>query len=417
MQDLLFHGHGELRDYFERVKLTAKKEIEDFDTNYLFNTSEEDLVRYLVNKYLLDPAILNPDGKYISNQSEVDIDVSQDRMRGIFDRSRPFYVKGISVTIAIPFSGDGTFFQYTPSTFTYNPPRGEVVGQEVHLIYQQVEPNAEELGGEISRKISDIQQYLGWVRSNIEGFNRELEPFIREVIRQRKQKRTRDLDLVAKLGIPIKKREDMPRTYAVPEVRRKPKIAKPVSTEKPYTPEPSLEMEEYESILGIIRNMAVVLERSPRAFESMKEEDLRQHFLVQLNGQYEGLATGETFNYKGKTDILIRYENRNVFIAECKFWKGEKGLLETIDQLLSYTSWRDTKTAIVIFNRGENFSDTLKKIPDVVRSHACFKRDAGKTHETEFRYVLHQPDDRNRELILTVLAFNVPIPEKASVAK
>ena len=27
----------------------------------------------------------------------------------------------------------------------------------------------------------------------------------------------------------------------------------------------------------------------------MKEEDLRQHFLVQLNGQYDGEATGETF--------------------------------------------------------------------------------------------------------------------------
>jgi hypothetical protein len=40
----------------------------------------------------------------------------------------------------------------------------------------------------------------------------------------------------------------------------------------------------------------------------MREEDLRQHFLVQLNGQYEGQATGETFNFQGKTDILIRAE-------------------------------------------------------------------------------------------------------------
>lgn len=88
-------------------------------------------------------------------------------------------------------------------------------------------------------------------------------------------------------------------------------------------------------------------ERSPKAFEQMGEEDLRSHFLVQLNGQYEGRATGETFNFQGKTDILIREGDRNVFIAECKFWHGEKQLLETIDQLLSYLSWRDTKADYV----------------------------------------------------------------------
>jgi hypothetical protein len=58
----------------------------------------------------------------------------------------------------------------------------------------------------------------------------------------------------------------------------------------------------------------------------MKEEDLRQHFLVQLNGQYEGRATGETFNFEGKTDILIRAERKNIFIAECKFWDGPDSL-------------------------------------------------------------------------------------------
>jgi len=109
-------------------------------------------------------------------------------------------------------------------------------------------------------------------------------------------------------------------------------------------------MEEYENILSIMRNMVRVMEQSPKAFENMGEEDLRTQFLVQLNAQYEGRATGETFNFQGKTDILIRAdEGGNVFIAECKFWSGEKQFLETIDQLLSYLTWRDTKTAILIF--------------------------------------------------------------------
>jgi hypothetical protein len=84
--------------------------------------------------------------------------------------------------------------------------------------------------------------------------------------------------------------------------------------------------------------MSLVMERSPTVFENAREEDIRVHYLVQLNGQYHGKATGETFNHSGKTDILIRHENHNVFVAECKFWAGYKALKETTHQLLGYTT-------------------------------------------------------------------------------
>jgi hypothetical protein len=48
-----------------------------------------------------------------------------------------------------------------------------------------------------------------------------------------------------------------------------------------------------------------VMERSPNAFRDMKEEDIRQHFLVQLNSQYEGQATVKHLITKEKPDILI----------------------------------------------------------------------------------------------------------------
>jgi DNA-binding response OmpR family regulator len=165
---------------------------------------------------------------------------------------------------------------------------------------------------------------------------------------------------------------------------------------------------KYETVLTIMQNMAQVMERSPQAFTNMNEEDLRHHFLVQLNGYFAGNATGETFNYSGKTDILIRVNGRNVFIAECKFWRGPKGLTATIDQLLGYVNWRDTKTAILLFNRGRPFSHVLARIPEVVASHPCFKREAGVADETVFRYVFHRTDDPDRELLLTVLAFDIP---------
>jgi hypothetical protein len=89
--------------------------------------------------------------------------------------------------------------------------------------------------------------------------------------------------------------------------------------------------------------MSLVIDRSPSSFITLDEEAIRTHFLLQLNGHYEGNASGETFNASGKTDILIKVDNKNIFIAECKFWDGVKKFNEAIDQLLGYLSWRDSK--------------------------------------------------------------------------
>ena len=182
----------------------------------------------------------------------------------------------------------------------------------------------------------------------------------------------------------------------------------PPASAAPFKPEPTLSPDDYEHILRVLENMVRVMERSPSAFASMGEEGLRSHFLVQLNGHYEGQATGETFNYEGKTDILVRSEGKNVFIAECKFWSGPKKLVETIDQLLGYSSWQDTKVAVIVFNRNRDFSKVLAAIPDTVKSHTNFKRELPDGSETTFRYCFAHRDDRNREMILTVLAFDVP---------
>lgn len=83
-------------------------------------------------------------------------------------------------------------------------------------------------------------------------------------------------------------------------------------------------------------------------------------------------------------------------------------LCSTIDQLLGYSSWRDTKTAVVIFNRNRDFSKVLAAIPETVRSHPQYKKDMQGSTDTVFRYLFANRDDRNRELYLTVMAFDVP---------
>jgi len=157
--------------------------------------------------------------------------------------------------------------------------------------------------------------------------------------------------------------------------------------------------------------MALVMERSPSAFDGIDEESLRMHFLVQLNGAFEGNATGETFNFDGKTDILLRRDGRNVFVAECKFWSGPKAFGETIDQLLSYLTWRDSKTAVIVFVRDTSVATVLDKIPDLLRNHSSFLSEGTPPQEDEFRCRMRSLRDQSLSVDVTVQVYHVPTNE------
>ena len=220
---------------------------------------------------------------------------------------------------------------------------------------------------------------------------------------------------MASLGFPVRQRPDAPKTFAVPVIRKKIVPVMPPVGKTPFVPEPALEMAVYEHILSVMANMALVMERSPSAFRGMGEEEIRNHFLVPLNGHYEGQATGETFNYEGKTDILIRVQGRNIFIAECKIWRGSKSVMEAMEQLLGYSTWRDTKTAIVVFNRGGDFTSVIGKTRETVKGHPNFKRELPYNSESGFRCVIRHRDDPAREMILTVMLFDIPDPASLGV--
>jgi hypothetical protein len=361
---------------------------------------------HLVSKVALDvPKLGEP---FMLEPKEVDVELSDDPLR---DRGTGQIrnVRGCRVEIHVPFTGDRDLFHCRPSTFTYSPPYAQVFEDHIALIYDRPgQLKAEDIKTDYERTMREIHFYLTNAEAQCNAFNSQLETRIRQMIADRKTRLLQNRQAGANIGLPLKRRAGAPQTYVVPGIKRKPEIQRPAVKEKAFIPEPALVEQEYENILFIIRGMVNVMERSPKAFAHMGEEDLRTHFLVQLNGQYQGRATGETFNFQGKTDILIREGDRNVFIAECKIWKGGGELLKAIDQILSYLHWRDTKTALLVFNRNKSLSDVLSKVTSAVQSHPCCKRLATQTSETEWRFVFRNADDSNRELQLAVMVFDVP---------
>lgn len=404
--DLLFYRDGvfQIPDLREREMLNA---IDQIDENRLLNTSVEDLCDYFEDTYKIAVPVISDNGIYVDD-SVTKIDVNGDWQYAPFRNGKPIYVDGSCITFHIPFEGDSGLFEIHPSTWSMNPPRAIIRGNELLIKFVSRTLNKKHIESQFQRTLNEIKTNLSRLEQDFKAHNDSARVKAKSRIEERKKRILSTKSLAASLGYKLKKRADAPQTYIAPIKRKKPNISMPSSSTKPFTPEPELEMQEYESILKIITNMVSVIERSSQSFKSMKEEDLRQHFLVQLNGQYAGQATAETFNVSGKTDILLRVQDKNIFIAECKFWRGAKSFVETIDQLLGYVQWRDSKTAILLFNRQKNLSDVLKQIPALVKEHSNFKREVEYSSETGFRYVLHHKDDRNREIHLTILAFEVP---------
>lgn len=384
-----------------------RQEVESFDANRLLNTAPADLAQYFADKYKVESLTLKQDEWY-ADTKEVQVDVRYDRNRYIRDTGRPALVPGERTEVRVPFDGDADLFYAQPNTMSSSPPRAVVEGSELVFKYDSPSDAPIQVRPLLDQTLKEIEQYIGWQRGMIDAHNASLLQAASQAIEHRRARILAQSQRASALGIPIKRRDDAPKTYAIPSVRRKAAPVLPPATSAKFEPEPTWAMELYEQALKIVQDMALVMERSPEAFKAMDEESLRQHFLMQLNGQFEGKATGETFNMAGKTDILLREGDRNVFIAECKFWKGPKGFGDAVDQLLGYATWRDGKTAILVFNRETDTTTVLKGIDQVVKAHSNFKRAVPWQHESGFRYVLHSKGDTNRELILTVLVFHVP---------
>lgn len=383
----------------EARKKATFDEINALDAARVLNTTVDTLCRYYEDKNAIEVPVLD--------RSQVVID-HREVARRINDYGRNITVTSTEIEVSVPFTGASDAFRIQPSMYTMNPPDGLIAGGQLTFVVDTYGRDEQQVKREIERTLDQIEQQLGNLRANLAEFQKELPPLVRDWIERRRSKLLADQNLVSSLGYKLKEREGTPSTYAPPEVRRKLTPRLPPKSTAPFKPEPALTSDDYEHILSILHDMAIVMERSPSAFKALDEEALRFQFLVPLNGHYEGAASGETFNYEGKTDIIIRIDGRNIFVAECKFWSGPKMLTETIDQLLGYTCWRDTKTAIILFNRNKNFSKVLEAIPGTVEAHPNYLRTIGKSGETGFRCVFSHRDDPNRELTLTVLAFDVP---------
>jgi hypothetical protein len=400
-------NRGDLRSHLVAFKQQLVTEVDGLGEGYLLRANVSELCGYFRDKYSLEAPTLTDQEPEVIDRREIKLATTGYERIPFADDFGPHY-PATEIVFSITFTGEPKLFECMPSSFGANPPHGEIRGQELLVSLVRLAESPEQLRAEFDRNLAIVRQYLGWLGAEVSSFNMDIANVARQKIEERRAKVLKDQDFVKSLGFPLRQRSDESASYAVPQVRRRIAPTLATTTNEGPAPEPALEIKDYDDILKTLHHMAIVMERSPSAFTGLNEEAIRWLFLIPLNGLYEGQATGETFNFSGKTDILIRINDKNIFVAECAIWRGPVYLSQKIDQLLGYATWRDSKLALLIFNKERQFTKMLARIGEVLKQHPDFKRELPRALETEFRCVLAHRDDPERELTLTVCAFEVP---------
>ena len=408
----IFSGKGSIREYLAPIVKSIDSEIESTSENYILTVSEEQYSEYLINKYTVENPEIHFSEVYADSYEK---EISAEDYPSRFDVHRGEKYKRPVIQFFVPITGNSEVLKYFPGLNTITIGGGstnfEVENNNLKLEVIDFSNDPNKVKQIFDENVKNSHRKFNDLLLDIKMFNDSLSGHITGKIRERKSKFLQKNEFMSSLGVPLKKKSDTSQTFSVPKpnLRTKISIIKPSVSNEVFKPEPTLNDEIYNQILKLINDIGKNFERLPSIYKDKGEEDLRDHIIMTLDPNFEyGSVTGETFNKTGKTDIQLRYDSSVIFIAECKFWTGEKGYLKTISQLLNYLTWRDTKASVIIFVRQKEFSSILEKVKEVTSSHENYLGFVSKSDENWFNYRFHLNGDKNREVKLAIQLFHLP---------
>lgn len=340
----LFTKHS-LREFLEeQFSATAvTKRVNALAKSQFLESSDEDLVRYFTEMLSLQPLRLDENQMVRTDPREVQVRV---RGRQDYDDGE---VPGVHVKISVRYTGLYDLWQMAPHDAWTLTTRGEISQDEngdggwVRFDFEQPAGDGpERLLAKLERNLEVARQALRAQESAMAVAMSRIPEYVQVAVTARRKSLEAHERLTAALKIPLAPRPDAPAPSTI--LLTKKLLSGPAASEAKA--EWGIADNDYEYILKVVRHVGATFERSRRTYHVHDEEELRDILLANLNGHLSGAAKAEAFSNRGKTDILVEYENRAAFIAECKVWRGQQQLVEAVAQLFSYTTWRDYKTAL-----------------------------------------------------------------------
>jgi len=358
---------------FRREQLEEmKNEISDLSSDELQNNSTDSLALIFAAKYT--PSQIELQEPIKDDGGEVEKDVSHRQDLAIFDRSTPTYKKFQRLKVRLPFNVDKEIFRCKPGSFDLSPPLYDELNRSEVVYYidyttknRDPEEIREEIENELEDWLEDVEKYVGNLNDDIEQMQEKFRNEARSVIERRRDEVETKQQVMDELGVDTGTSGNQ--GYVTPEKKRDIEIPSS-SSDDPHEIMPD---RTFLDILEIIDDLGINIERSAERLRDLDEESLRDIFLAGINSHYGGLATGESFNRSGKTDILLRHDNKNLFVAECKFWKGQSQYKDAIDQLLGNLTIRDTHASLLIFSRRNKYSQMADRVEEATKGHEQYE--------------------------------------------
>jgi hypothetical protein len=388
----------------ERIKSEVRSELE----SYVRDADVDQWAAHLADKHASDPPVVVMEQMRVEDLGEQMVDVTD--MPGIStslgEWGRTIHRPGREVRLVIPVQGDAELLRHAPSGGTPIVVAGVERGAVIRHWGWPIERGTDQLNQEIDGVAGQVRDGAAKVAAQVALHNSSLADFAMRVIEQRRTELGRHSDFLSGLTVPVQRREDAPKEFSLPPIERRkpanPLIPKPTPVSGPQLGK------FYDEILDVIRPAGRAMERTPADFANRDEERLRDNLLWALNQQYRGQAAAESFNKNGKTDLLLRVQDHNVFIGECKWWSGPKGMHDALDQLYGYSTWRDSRLALIFFVSQRDPAAIVEKARELLPGRDEFDGWEPNDHDAELRCRIRWPADPGRAATLTSLFFHLP---------
>lgn len=384
----------------EKIK-NFVREITNKGKEYILGVDENQFINFLISKYTIEELKVNFEDPII-DPPKISKEWVENKMWG-----EKYETDVYTFTIIYMFEGSPELFTVRPDTYTMNTTE-IIVNEESSTIafsfklYQR-DPN--EFKSAKSKYERLAFSNLNYVNDLVKDWNNYIQDQARLIFQEHKIKYQQENDFFA--AINVKVNSDTSSVFTAPTIRKKIIPQPTVSVKNEFSSEPMMSKEMYDDVLKVIYDSGKNMEKKPALYKNKDEEGLRDQFLFVLETRYEGTtATGETFNRSGKTDILLKYANdgTNLFVAECKFWHGIKEFQKAISQLFDrYLTWRDSKTALLMFVRNNDFSSVVTTVKVEINKHPYFIKELTARGETSLSYLFHLPQDNKKLVQLEVI--------------
>lgn len=407
------------RDYFAIQQSKLKKEIGSMSDGEILSCNFQEWSSYFAEKYFVNPIIL----------FETNIEKTLDQVklkkynpfRGYCGEKDYFEFEGVKVTFKIPFDGEPILFELQPNsrilmrfkTACFIEPHGDECGSFI-LDFEYTEQELQEKGDKMheyvqkkfEHEFGSYKRMIDYVNSEVSSYNNGLKDFALQLLENRKKKANSFIAISDALQIPLKCSENAPNTTPI-KLKRIVRLPSSKPTQTPIIPEPYISDDDYQNINNIIAMCGTTMEKTARTYYVNNEEELRDHLLATLNTHYDS-ATGETFRKIGKTDIHIEFDNKAAFIGECKIWHGGKKFQDAIQQVINYSTWRDLKVSVIVFNKeNQSFQSILTKIQTWTEENTA---NFVKKEANIWKCKYHR-QDMNVDIQLTILAFDLYVDQ------